>query len=113
MREIDADLITERIASLVQEVNYSLPKDILSAIMSAKESETNERAKGILSILIENSRIAKEKQIPICQDTGLCLFFVELGEDVRVKGLYPAINSGGRRGYAEGYLRMSMVKSPL
>ncbi|MDI6752308.1 MAG: fumarate hydratase [bacterium] len=113
MREIDVSLITEKIALLVQEVNYSLPKDILSAIRSTKESETNERAKGILSILIENSRIAREKQIPICQDTGLCLFFVELGEDVRVEGLYPAINSGVRKGYTEGYLRMSMAKSPL
>ncbi|MFH0774264.1 MAG: fumarate hydratase [bacterium] len=113
MRKIDAGLITEKIASLVQEVNYSLPKDLLSAMLSAKESEINERAKGVLSILIENSRIAKEKQIPICQDTGLCLFFVELGEDVKVENLYSAINSGVRKGYTEGYLRMSMVSSPL
>lgn len=113
IREIDAGLITEKIATLVQEVNYSLPKDFLSCLIWAKESETNERAKRVLSILIENSSIAKEKQIPICQDTGLSLFFVELGEDVKVKGLYSAINSGVRRGYTEGYLRMSMVGSPL
>jgi fumarate hydratase subunit alpha len=113
MRQIDASRITEKIASLVQEVNYSLPDDILSCLTSAKEDETNKRAKEVLSILIENSRIAKEKQIPICQDTGFCLFFVEVGEDVRSKGLYSAINSGVRKGYIEGYLRMSMVGSPL
>jgi fumarate hydratase subunit alpha len=113
MREIDSSHITEKIASFVQKVNYSLPDDILSCLISAKDDETNKRAKEVLSILIENSRIAEEKQIPICQDTGLCLFFVEVGEDIRSKGLYPAINSGVRKGYIEGYLRMSMVGSPL
>jgi len=86
----------------------------LSALKTARVHERTTRAKNILSVLIENSRIAKTKKIPICQDTGLAIVFVEIGQDVRVKGsLTDAINEGVKRGYEKGYLRSSVVDDPI
>jgi fumarate hydratase subunit alpha len=113
MRKIEKAEITDAVASLVQKANYGLPEEILSAIERAKERESGDRAKEVLSILLENTKLAKEKKMPICQDTGVCLFFVEVGEEAKVCNLYSAIDEGVRRGYREGYLRASVVSSPL
>jgi len=96
------------------DANCNLNSDILNAINKGAENETNEIACNILNSIIENAEIAKNKQMPICQDTGMAILFVEVGQDVHVKGnLTEAINLGVKKGYGEGYLRKSVVKDPI
>lgn len=98
-----------------QEANFSLGEDVIKELQKALASETSATGKGILLQLLENAKIAREELVPICQDTGFAVVFVELGQDVRIIGgdLYDAINEGVRRGYTEGYLRKSIVSHPL
>jgi fumarate hydratase subunit alpha len=97
------------------EAAYVLPDDVLARIKEARAAEPFPRAQGILDNIIENARIASSMRIPICQDTGTAVFFVEIGEDARIEGgsLMDAINEGVRRGYTDGYLRPSMVDDPI
>ena len=96
------------------EANLELAPDMKQALVSAKENETSEVGCKILSDLEENLEIAKNESIPICQDTGMAVVFVEVGQNVKVKGsLTEAINEGVRQGYTEGYLRKSVVSDPL
>ena len=96
------------------EANLELQPDMKDALISAQEKETSEIGKKILSDLEENLEIAKADQIPVCQDTGMAVVFVEIGQNVKVKGsLTDAINEGVRQGYTEGYLRKSVVSDPL
>ena len=114
MRNIDAKLIEDTVARLCIEANLRLPDDVVSAIECAEIEEPWDGAKRILSLLGDNVRIAEEKMLPACQDTGMACVFLELGQDVHIDGdLEEAVNNGVRRGYGEGYLRKSVVCDPL
>jgi fumarate hydratase subunit alpha len=114
MREIDCQQITETVSSLFQEACIKLPEDVLAAIRQARQSEESSAARDVLDKILENAEIASKEKIPLCQDTGTAVVFLELGQEVHITGgdIYPAINEGVRRGYEEGYLRKSMVSQP-
>jgi fumarate hydratase subunit alpha len=111
MREIHVDEIRDNVAQICIDAAYNLSEDVLMAYDRALETETAPAAKEILGLLKENARIAKDEHIPICQDTGIAVFFVEIGQDLRIKNgfIVDAINDGVRKGYKEGYLRKSVV----
>ena len=111
MRTISSDDITKEVKRLCIEANLYLGEDVLTCIESNLPKEQNPVGKDILNILIENANIAKERAIPICQDTGMAVFFVQLGQEVIIEGktIEEAINDGVRKGYEEGYLRKSVV----
>lgn len=114
MKNIDAKVIEDTVARLCIEANLRLPPDVINAIESAEKAEPWDGAKSILSLLGDNVRIASEKTLPVCQDTGMACVFVELGQDVHIDGDFEqAVNNGVRRGYGEGYLRKSVVCDPL
>lgn len=115
MREISVDIIKEKIKELLISVNYELSPDMKAAISSAAENESSSLARNILGQLEENMAIAKEKLIPICQDTGMAVIFLKIGQDVHFTGgdLSESINQGVREAYDEGYLRKSVVGDPL
>ncbi len=111
MREIHVDEIRDNVAQICIEASYDLSEDVCTAFDRAQQTETAPAAKEIIGLLKENARIAREDRIPICQDTGIAVFFVEVGQDLRIKNgfLTEAINEGVRKGYKEGYLRKSVV----
>ncbi len=115
MRTIKSDVITQNIKEMCIQVNYQLSNDVKSAILTGKENEKSPLGKSILGQLEENMEIAWENQIPICQDTGMTVVFIKMGQDVHIEGNYieDAINEGIRQGYEEGYLRKSVVKDPI
>ena len=114
MREINAQLITDKVAELCIDANCSLPCDIRKRIEDARANEPWATAQGILDKIIENYNIADENRAPICQDTGVACVFLKIGQDVHINGdLTEAVNEGVRRGYRDGYLRKSVVKDPL
>lgn len=115
MRTIHTDEIIKNIKEMCIEANLHLSKDMEAAIKNAKEEEISPLGKQILGQLCENMEIAAEDEIPICQDTGMAVFFVKIGQDLHIEGmnLTDAINEGVRRGYTEGYLRKSVVGDPL
>jgi len=121
VRYINFEKISETVESLCIAAGYELPNDILAALEQAAKKETNPTAAKILNQLIENARTAKAESIPLCQDTGLAVVFVECGSDVAVKPpagktqatLVDAINSGVEAGFQKGYLRKSVVADPL
>jgi len=115
MREIAAEDITKTVARLCKEANFFLGEDVLSALKKARKEEESPAAINVLDQIIENAYIAAKEEMPLCQDCGLAIIFVELGQDAHIKGgdLYEAINEGVRKGYAEGYLRKSVVKQPF
>ncbi|MGC8960141.1 MAG: fumarate hydratase [Chloroflexia bacterium] len=115
MREIAADAVAETVARLCMEANYDLGEDVEAALQAALEREESEVGRGILRQILENAAIARQEKIPICQDCGLAIVFLELGQEVHIVGgdLYEAVNEGVRRGYREGYLRMSVVRQPF
>ncbi|MGM0548833.1 MAG: fumarate hydratase [Bacillota bacterium] len=112
---IKAAEITNKVAEMCMEANYNLGDDIVQSYKEALAKEESEVAKNILEQLIENAKIAKKERVPICQDTGMTVVFVELGQDAVIEGgdLYSAINQGVAKGYKEGYLRKSVVSDPL
>ena len=115
MREIHVSSVTDAVKKLCMEANYALEPDMLRAFDRALGTERSAAGKQVLQILKDNAQLARTKLIPYCQDTGFVVCFVELGQDVHVTGggLYDAINEGVRQGYAEGYLRASIVRSPF
>lgn len=115
MRTIRTEYITEVIEKMCIRANLSLQEDVSSRILEAGNKETTELGKKILSQLCENMEIAKNEEIPICQDTGMAVIFMEIGQDVHFAGefLEDAVNEGVRRGYQKGYLRKSVVGDPL
>ena len=114
MRTIPAQAITDTVARLCIEANTRLPKDVQAALDKARQEEPWPLAKSTLDLLWSNLNAAKEKDLPICQDTGMACVFVELGTDVHIDGSFEAaIHEGVRRGYTDGYLRKSIVADPL
>jgi len=115
MKEIDCKQITETVARLFEEACHYLPQDVLDALKRARETETSPVGREILDRLLENAAIAGKGEVPLCQDTGDAIVFLELGQDVHIVGgdLYTAINEGVRQGYDKGYLRKSMVLQPF
>ncbi len=115
MREIEAAEITEAVRELCIEANTRLPEDHLAALHRALEEEEAPLGREVIGELLENARVARERCIAFCQDTGYAVFFVELGSEARVVGggIGEAIDEGVRRGYDEGYLRKSIVRGPV
>lgn len=115
MRTISTEEITENIKQMCMEVNVCLSDDVKLALLSGKDREESTIGKQILGQLEENMQIAKEDNIPICQDTGMTVVFLKIGQDVHIEGGYieDAVNEGIRQGYAEGYLRKSVVSDPI
>ncbi len=115
MREIDVSVITKAVKEMCIKANYELSSDMKSALGDAGNKEESELGKKIFEQLEENLEIAQNDQIPICQDTGMAVFFFKVGQDVHFAGgnLTDAINEGVRQGYTEGYLRKSVVGDPL
>ncbi len=115
MRNIHTDEITKAVKELCIEANIYLNDDVKNAICKAEEKETKKCAKEILGLLRENIKIAEKKEIPVCQDTGMAVVFVKIGQDVHITGgfIEDAINEGVAQGYTEGYLRKSVVLDPL
>ena len=115
MREIQCSKITEVIRKLCIEANEHLPEDVKCAIKTARKEEDGEIAKGSLDNIIENYEIADRENVPICQDTGMAVVFMEIGQDVHITGgdLTECVNEGVRQGYTDGYLRKSVVKDPI
>ncbi len=114
MRVIKSDDITNAVKELFLSLNCNIGNDISLALENALNTEENETAKSVLSQLIDNNKIAKEEQIPICQDTGMAILFVEYGDKVVVDGDFTqAVNQGVAQAYTDGYLRKSVVADPV
>lgn len=114
MKEINLTEVTKKVKEAVMRINYNLDNDLVELFKKAKAKETNETAKSILGDLIDNQAIARQGNVPLCQDTGVVVVFLEIGYDIIFKGdIYAAINKGVSEGYTEGYLRKSMVNHPF
>lgn len=115
LREISVEKITETVSELCIRANKKLPQDIEEKISAAEKCETCDLAKSVLGDLKRNITAANEYDLPICQDTGMAVVFLEIGQDVHFTGgsLYKAVNEGVRRGYEKGLLRKSVVGDPL
>ena len=115
MKNINANDITKAVKLMCMEANYYLGEDVLRAFNKALKEEKSPAGVSVMEQLIENANIAKNEQVPMCQDTGFAVFFVELGQDAHITGgtLKDAINEGVRQGYTEGFLRKSIVSDPL
>ena len=115
IRTVNTEDIVKNIKEMCIEANHYLSKDMDKALKDATASEKSELGKKILNQLQENLKIADEEMIPICQDTGMAVIFLEVGQDVHFEGMAieDAVNEGVRQGYTEGYLRKSVVKDPL
>lgn len=114
MRLINLKEITSIVKDSVIEINYKLDTSLVALIQKAKENETKEISKSILSDILANQEIAREGFVPLCQDTGIVVIFLEIGYEVKFEGdIYEAINEGVRQGYQEGYLRKSIVNHPF
>lgn len=114
MREISAEAIKQTVARLCQESNYNLPEDVIAALKEARRREEAPRARKILDIILENAEIAARERVALCQDTGTAVVFLEVGQDVHIRGdLSKAILEGVSEGYKTGFLRSSMVRQPF
>lgn len=114
IRQIAANEITAAVKKLFIDCNYYIGEDILRALESARENEPSPVGKSVLAQIIENDKIASEEKLPLCQDTGMAVLFVEYGDKVCVDGDFDeAVNEGVRQAYSEGYLRKSVVRDPV
>lgn len=114
IRAIDSGLIRDAVKDLFIKANTSLRQDILSGLKLARKNETREKARYVLDIIIKNAAIAKKKMMPICQDTGMAVVYLKIGQSLIVKGdLKKAVNKGVALAYKEGYFRNSIVNDPL
>jgi fumarate hydratase subunit alpha len=115
MKEIEAQEITRVIAELCQQANFELGEDVLAALKQARQQEKSPLAKDALGKIIENAAIAKADRLPLCQDCGTAVVFLEVGQDVHIIGgdINEAVAEGVKRGYAQGYLRKSIVDKPF
>jgi len=115
MRDIKAQDITSSVADLCQQANFELGDDVLQALKQARKAEESPIARDALDKLIENAAIAREERLPLCQDCGTAVVFLEIGQEVHITGggLNAAVAEGVRQGYAKGYLRKSIVNRPF
>ena len=114
MRTVKAELITKVVRALCVKANLELRKDVLAALKLAKKRESSAKARCILDVIIENARLAKKKHLPICQDTGMVVVYLKIGQGVRIKGdIKRAVEKGVGQAYAQGYFRKSIVRDPL
>jgi len=115
LREIKASAITETVAQLCQQANFALGEDVLAALKSAQQTEESPLGKEILHQIIENAQIAERKTLPLCQDCGTAVIFLEIGQEAYIVDgdLNTAVTEGVRQGYTQGYLRKSMVSQPF
>ena len=115
MNKISANTITETVRQLCIDSNLYIDEDVVTKINEFKQKEESPAAKNILDIILENHKIAAQEKMPLCQDTGVAIFFLELGQEVSIVDGYlvDAINEGVRQGYKDGYLRKSMVDDPI
>ncbi len=115
MKTIQYNTIVETVRKMCMDSNYDLPEDVMQAFRTSVKNEASPLGKSILEQCIKNSEIAKDERVPICQDTGLAVFFIKLGADVGIEGgiLPEAINEGVKAGYKDGYLRKSSLSDPL
>jgi fumarate hydratase subunit alpha len=114
IRELDVGMISDAVRAMCMEAGYDLPGDVYEALKKGKEAEESPVGRAVFDQLIENADIARRDRVPICQDTGFAVFFVNVGQDVHFTGgsLYDAINEGVRRGYGDGFLRKSIAVEP-
>lgn len=114
MRDIETKEITKNVSRLFQEANVFLSEDVLASLRQARETEESPVGRDVLDRILDNAAISAREKIPLCQDTGTAVVFLELGQDAHIVGgdLYAAINEGVRQGYNEGYLRKSIVRQP-
>lgn len=114
MRTVEAATIRETVARLCQEANYNLPEDVVSALRAARQQEESLAAQRVLDTILENAQIAATKGLPLCQDTGTTVVFLDIGQDIHIIGdLHKALHDGVAQGYKTGFLRSSMVKEPF
>ncbi|HHX81218.1 MAG TPA: fumarate hydratase [Acholeplasmataceae bacterium] len=114
MRELDLNLITETVKEMILDASYNLEENVFKKIREAIRAEENPLGKSVLSNILENDSIASIERMPMCQDTGMVVVFLEIGSEVFFKGdLEAAINKGVKAAYEEGYLRKSVVNHPL
>lgn len=115
MRQIDCKTITEAISNLFIDACLHLPEDVLEALRRSKEQEESPVARDVLDKMLENVRIAASEKIPLCQDTGTAVVFLDIGQDVHITGgnLEECVNEGVRQAYEKGFLRKSMVRQPF
>lgn len=115
MREVSCEIIRDTVAELCIKANKELPECLVAQISKSAKTETEPLAKAVMSDIKDNIMAAKELNLPVCQDTGMAVFFVELGQDVHIVGgsFEEAVNEGVRKGYGEGLLRKSVVADPL
>src|SRR5574344_100099 len=114
-RKINAEQITEAVKKMYMDMNYFIGGDILDALKKAQNIETSPIGKNVLSQLIENNKIASEEEVPICQDTGMAVLFVEYGDKIVIENgnFNDAVTEGVRKAYKDGYLRKSVVSDPV
>ena len=115
MREIDVSVITQAVKKLCIEANYYLGEDVITSLKEREKKEESPTGKEVISKILENIEIARNDKVPLCQDTGYAVFFIELGQEIHLTGgdFVEAVNEGVRQGYQEGYLRKSVVADPL
>jgi len=114
IREIDVKEISKKVESMLIDACENIPSNVLKTLIDAKEKEESPLGKEVIARIIENDNLAKKEHLPICQDTGVVVVFVEIGYDVHLNGdIYDAINEGVREAYDKGYLRKSVVRHPL
>lgn len=114
MREIKTAIITEKVEEMILSAAREIPENVLECLIRAKEKEESPLGKDVIQRIIDNDVLARDEHLPMCQDTGVLVCFMEVGYDVHFDGdIYEAVNEGVRRAYVNGYLRKSVVKHPL
>lgn len=115
MREIAAETIEKKVCELILQASYRIGDDVCRAVEKAREEEPSPAGRAVLGQLLDNYAIAREERVAICQDTGMCVIFLDIGQDVHITGgdLNEALNRAVRTAYTEGYLRKSVVRDPL
>ena len=115
IRQIKAETVTETVKQLFLDCNYFIGKDIMTALEKARENEKSEVGKSVLTQIIENDKLAANEEVPLCQDTGMAILFVEYGDKVVIEdgSFEDAVNEGVRQAYKDGYLRKSVVNDPV
>jgi len=115
MRTVNVNKISSAVSQCCIEINYKLNKDIKKLLKKAASEEISSNERKTLELLLENSKVAEKENLALCQDTGLAVIFIEVGQDVHLKGgnLNKAVQEGVKKGYTEGFLRKSMVGDPL